>query len=83
MPCFGRILKTENNKFYGKLYEISEALLFTIVSIPYLDCNIPSKLLHGTYGTKMLKITEITCNKADLIKHSKRLITRVIKQGCL
>ena len=67
--------------FKTNLYDKRDDLPFSIVKMPYLESNIPSKMFYSAYGAEILRSARVSNNKLNFECHCKVLIQRMIKQG--
>ena len=72
-----------DKQFILKLYNKCDAFPFTIVRMPYLCSNIPSKIFYATIGSEILRIASCTTKKEDFISSSIQLLERMNKQGAV
>ena len=49
--------------------------------MPYLASNVPSKMFYSAYGSEILRTEKATSSKLIFLNNSKKLITRMYKQG--
>ena len=74
-------IKIENNRFATSLYDKRDGFPFSIVRMPYLCSNIPSKMFYSAFGAEILRIARTT-NIFNVFKcSSKILLYRAQKQG--
>ena len=66
---------------YTSLYDKRDDFPFSIVRMPYLDSNIPSKIFYSAYGAEILRSARVTNNKINFEHHCKILVQRMLKQG--
>ena len=71
----------ENRTFSLKLYDKRDAFPFSIVRLPYLSSNIPSRIFYASVSGELLRIARCTSETAEFKLSCKTLINRVIKQG--
>ena len=63
------------------LYDKRDNFPFSIVRMPYVGSNMPSKVFYSSLGAEILRIGRAT-NKCDSFKiSSKKLVGRMLKQG--
>ena len=63
------------------LYDKRDHFPFSIVRMPYITSNMPSKIFYSSLGAEILRIGRTT-NDFDQFKFSSKKITgRMIKQG--
>ena len=77
----GLLNKVENNQFSIKLYDKRHYFSFSMVRMPYLRSNIPSKLFYSTRGSEISRTITITSSKPIFLMNSKKLVTRMGWQG--
>ena len=63
------------------LYDKRDNFPFSIVRMPHLDSNIPTKMFYSSYGAEILRIARVTSCKNNFNEHCKILLNRSIKQG--
>ena len=69
------------NKFDVKLYDKRDAFPFSIVRMPFLDSNMPSKIFYSSLGAEVLRIARTTNNKAAFLNSVSIIIKRMVNQG--
>ena len=74
-------IKIENNKFSLSLYDKRDTFPFSIVRMPYLSSNIPSKMFYATLGAEVLRIGRTSTVLNSFVSSSQRIIKRMQKQG--
>ena len=74
-------LEIEDNKFSMNLYDKRDDFPFSIVRMPYLNSNLPSKMFYSAFGAEILRTARTTSTLNDFISNSKRLLKRMKKQG--
>ena len=67
--------------FSLKLYDKRDAFPFSIVRLPYLSSNIPSRTFYASASGELLRIARCTSETAEFKLSCKTLISRVSKQG--
>ena len=70
-----------NNRFETKLYDKRDNFEFSIVRLPFISSNMPSKMFYSSLGAEFLRICRVTSNLEDVLVTSALLINRMIKQG--
>ena len=71
----------ENNKFNTNLYDKRDDFPFSVVRMPYLDSNIPSKILYSSFGAEVLRYARNTSKIEVFLDNCNNLILRMVKQG--
>ena len=71
----------ENGTFSLKLYDKRDAFPFSIVRLPYLSSNIPSRIFYASVSGEILRIARCTSEITEFKISCKTLINRVKKQG--
>ena len=72
-----------DKQFVLKLYDKRDAFPFTIVRMPYLCNNIPSKIFYATIESEILRIASCSTKKDNFISSCKQLLERMHKQGAV
>ena len=75
-------IKIADGKFHTCLYDKRDAFPFSIVRMPYLSSNMPSKIFYASVGSEILRLARTNTSKTDFIKSVKVLLSRMEKQGC-
>ena len=70
-----------NKQFKTKLYDKRDNFSFSIVRLPFLSSNMPSKMFYSSLGAEFLRICRATSNLQEVLTTSTSLITRMINQG--
>ena len=71
-----------DNKFHTSLFDKRDAFPFSIVRMPYLCSNMPSKIFYATVGSEILRFARTNTNQNQFLKDVKVLLNRMKKQGC-
>ena len=74
-------IKIENNKFVLGLYDKRDYFPFSIVRMPFLCSNMPSKIFYSSLGAEILRIGRTTNNVKMFEPSSKKVTARMRKQG--
>ena len=74
-------IKIRNNKFVLGLYDKREHFPFSIVRMPYITSNMPSKIFYSSLGAEILRIGRTTNDFGRFKLSSKKITERMIKQG--
>ena len=74
-------IKIINNKFSLSLYDKRDFFPFSIVRMPYLSSNIPSKMFYATLGAEILRIGRTSTVLERFVTSSQAVIKRMQKQG--
>ena len=74
-------IEIREEKFVISLYDKRDNFPFSIVRMPYLDSNIPSKIFYSAFGGEILRFARNTSDIALFMDKSKLLIDRMLKQG--
>ena len=72
---------TDNRTFSLKLYDKRDAFPFTIVRLPYLSSNMPSRIFYSAVSGELLRIARCTSESNDFSRSCKTLLQRVKNQG--
>ena len=72
-----------NKQFRLKLYDKRDAFPFTIIRMPYLSNNMPSRIFYSTIGSELLRIARCTTEKVDFVDSAIKLVTRMYAQGAV
>ena len=67
--------------FSLKLYDKRDAFPFSIVRLPFLSNNMPSRVFYATLGGELLRIARCTTNVNDFCNSCQSLVDRVYNQG--
>ena len=67
-------LEINDGIFNSKLYDIREAFPFSVVRMPHLESNIPSKMFYSTISAEVLRICRATSKFSDFLDSVKKLI---------
>ena len=70
-----------NKQFKLKLYDKRDAFPFSIVRMPYLSNNMPSRIFYATIGGELLRIARCTTDISDFLASWHKLLTIMYKQG--
>ena len=72
---------SDNKTFLVKPYDKRDSFPFSIVRMPFLCSNIPSKIFYSSMGAEILRMARTTNQKSAFLLSSKRLINRMVNQG--
>ena len=70
-----------DGKFVLKLYDKRDAFPFSIVRMPFLSSNIPSRIFYAALGGELLRIARCTTDETTFLNNSIKLIDRMYLQG--
>ena len=70
-----------DKKFNLKLYDKRDAFSFSIVRMPHITNNMPSKIFYSTTGSEILRIATCTTDASQFVTTCKNLLTRMFNQG--
>ena len=73
--------KIKDKTIVSKLFDKRDAFKFSIVRMPYLCSNIPSKMFYSTISAEILRICRACSLYSDFLSASKKLLARMQKQG--
>lgn len=68
-------------RFNLKLYDKRDAFPFSIVRMPNLSNNMPSRIFYATIGSEILRIGKCTTERTDFINTCCTLMVRMKNQG--
>ena len=71
----------ENNKFKYKHYDKRDDFPFSIVRMPFLNSNMPSKIFYASLGSEILRLGRTTNDITSLKYNVNNLLSRMKKQG--
>ena len=74
-------IDVDENIFDFKLFDKRDAFSFSVVRMPYLQSNMPSKMFYSTISAEILRICRATYKYTNFLLSCKKLIIRMIKQG--
>ena len=74
-------INTKNKKFAIKLYDKRDDFNFTIVRMPFLSNNMPSRIFYSSFSSELLRIARCTTAKNDFLSSCRILIKRMFSQG--
>ena len=64
-----------------KLFDKGDSSSFSIVSMPYLDSNIPSKIFYSEFRVEILRSARTIIDATIFQRNPKFLINRIMKHG--
>ena len=74
-------IKISDDEFMYKMFDKRDEFSFSVVRMPYIDCNIPSYIFYGTIMSEIIRIARSTLLLDDLIPRLGALFKRMLKQG--
>jgi len=74
-------INTKDKKFAIKLYDKRDDFNFTIVRMPFLSNNMPSRIFYSSFSSELLRIARCTTAKNDFLSSCRILIKRMFSQG--
>ena len=74
-------IDVDENIFDFKLFDKRDAFSFSVVRMPYLQSNMPSKMFYSTISAEILRICRATYKYTNFLLSCEKLIIRMIKQG--
>ena len=75
------MINIRDDKFVISLYDKRNTFPFSIVRMPYLESNIPSKMFYSAFGSEILRFARNTSDFNLFKVNTKCLIERMLKQG--
>ena len=69
-------------KFNTCLFDKRDAFPFSIVRMPYLCSNMPSKIFYASVSSEILRLARTNSNRNNFLNTVKVLLDRMRKQGC-
>ena len=74
-------LSISDRLFDLKLYDKRDAFPFSIVCMPYISNNMPSRIFYSTLGGELLRIAQCTTRETVFRTTCCKLIDRIYSQG--
>ena len=74
-------INIENNKFKFKHYDKRNDFPFSIVRMPFLNSNMPSKIFYASLGSEVLRLGRTTNDVHSLKSNIDTLLKRMRNQG--
>ena len=71
----------DETTFHFVLVDKRDAFSFSVVCMPYLQSNMPSKMFYSTISAEILRICRATFKYTNFLLSCEKLIIRMIKQG--
>ena len=71
----------DKNNFNISLFDKRDEFPFSIVRMPFLESNIPSKMFYSSLGAEVLRIGRANNENTTFFESSKKLVKRMLKQG--
>ena len=75
------MINIRDDKFVISLYDKRNTFPFSIVRMPYLESNIPSKMFYSAFGSEILRFARNTSDFNLFKVNTKCLVERMLKQG--
>ena len=72
-------IKVEDSVFVGKQYNKRDAFPFSIIRLPFVCSNMPSKIFYSSISAEILRIVRTSSSAADFV--SRVILDRMSKQG--
>ena len=72
---------TANKQFSTSLFDKRDAFPFSIVRMPFLCSNIPTKMFYSSLGAEILRIARANNQKVSFFKSAKEIVSRMLNQG--
>ena len=72
---------SNSNNFNISLFDKRDTFPFSIVRMPFLCSNIPTKMFYSSLGAEILRIARANNNKISFVKSTKGIINRMFNQG--
>ena len=73
----------KDQQFNVKLFDKRDAFPFDIVRMPHRNSNIPSRIFYSSIGAEILRIARTSSNCKSFQESSKKLLSRMFKQGAI
>ena len=70
------------DKFYIKLHDKRNEYDFDVISLPYLDGNIPKGQSYGIFISQLIRYARINTSFSNFISDCKKLVTKLVGQYC-
>ena len=70
-----------NNNFDISLFDKRDGFPFSIVRMPFLCSNMPTKMFYSSLGAEVLRIARANNNRASCVKSCKDIVNRMLNQG--
>ena len=74
-------IKIVNNQFTIKLFDKRDSFPFSIVRMPFLSSNMPSKIFYSSLAAEILRIGRTTTTINDFCHSVSNIIVRMSRQG--
>ena len=71
----------DTNNFNISLFDKRDTFPFSIVRMPFLDSNIPSKMFYSSLGAEILRIGRASNSSTGFLRSSNKIVNRMLKQG--
>ena len=71
----------DDKQFDFKLFDKRDAFPFSVVRMPHLQSNMPSKMFYSTISAEILRICRATFKYSNFLLSCEKLLIRMIKQG--
>ena len=70
-----------DKRFQLKLYDKRDAFPFSIVRMPFLSNNMPTRIFYSTIGSEILRIAKCTTEYTHFVNTCSKLMIRMSNQG--
>ena len=74
-------IDVDDKQFDFKLFDKRDAFPFSVVRMPHLQSNMPSKMFYSTISAEILRICRATFKYSNFLLSCEKLLIRMIKQG--
>lgn len=74
-------IRVEEQVFIFNQYDKRDAFPFSIVRLPFVCSNMPSKIFYSSISAEILRISRTSSAATDFISRSRLLLDRMAKQG--
>ena len=74
-------IKVEDRVFVYNQYDKRDAFPFSIVRLPFVCSNMPSKIFYSSISAEILRIGRTSSSAADFVSRSRVILDRMSKQG--
>ena len=74
-------IETSRVKFATSLYDKRSAFPFSIVRMPFLCSNIPSRMFYFSFGAEILHMARVSTTCESFLLSAEVLVRRVLRQG--
>ena len=74
-------IRVEDRVFIFNQYDKRDAFPFSIVRLPFVCSNMPSKIFYSSISAEILRIGRTSSAATDFISRSRLVLDRMAKQG--